>query len=165
MIKILLPKNTAWWAFLSPLFMKFNKVDFSHCSLQFDFMVYESEWPMGRKIERTKWSKNYKVVHEFNLPYKDQEQLEQMYQWLEIAINRPYSLWQIVAIGVGLLSSKLRSFLFGKDVNGSSSLVCTELVAEFYKIFYSYDFKKNNDYVDLADIYKATREITLTWKH
>jgi hypothetical protein len=145
--------------------MKYNKVDFSHCSFQFDTLIYESEWPSGRKIEKSKWLKTYKPIHEFSLPYKSQDQLEEMRQWLEIAIHRPYSIWQLVAIGVGLMSSKLRHFLFGHDVNGSSALICTELVAEFYRIFYGYDFKKNNDYVDLADIYKATKEITLTWKH
>ena len=74
--------------------------------------------------------------------------------------HRSYSLLQLVAIGVGIISPRLRKWLFSKSINGSGSIICTEFVGEFLMHFYGYDFGKPNDFIDLVDIKRACEEIT-----
>jgi hypothetical protein len=141
--------------------MKFSGTKFSHCSIQLDQHIYESEFPIGRVIHFADWLKSYELIEAVPLAVNDIHRLHRMNQWLLAKMHRPYSLTQLVAIGVGILSPRLRSWLFGLSINGEGKIICTEYLAEFFIAFYGVDFDKSNDLIDLVDIYEMSKKIEL----
>ena len=160
-MKINLALNQKWWGYLASRFISLvDGVPFSHCAIEYETQIFESEWPQGQIVEKPKWLEKYEVVKSFDLPIKSDLQSIEMAKWLNSEYKRPYSITQLFAIFIGTFSVKLRRRMFGSKINGSGSLICTEFVGEFLQKFYSYDFKKPNDFIDLKDILIALESLT-----
>ena len=136
-MKILLSKNTKWYGFFDDLLIIVERIDFSHVALEIDGYVYESVWPMSRRIKKEEWLKKYQIIREYdsNMPYN----LENAYiNYIEESLlDKPYSAMQIIVIGLGMINKSIDVFFRKKELNNKKYLICTELVCRVLSKMYS----------------------------
>lgn len=156
-------ENTRWWAFLSPVFMKISKINFSHCAIVLsnkDYaLIYNSEWPYGYKTTLDKWLKTYKIKHQFLLEVEDPVATS-MHAWLNLNVKKPYSLIQLIYILIYKLFPYSRFYLHKKILNGDHKDICTEFLASFIEKFFNVNFTKSDDLIDLNDVFNMVKRIS-----
>lgn len=155
-------ENVRWWAFLSPVFMKISKVDFSHCGVVISndnyALIYHSEWPYGYKTTLEKWLKTYKIKHQF-LFEVDSHTVVQMLIWLRVNVRKPYSIMQLIYIFIYKTFPYSRFYLHKKILNGDSKDICTEFLASFIEKFFNVNFTKSDDLIDLNDVFNMVKKL------
>ena len=136
-MKILLAKNTLWYGFFDDILIAVENTNFSHVAIEIDGYIYESCFPKSRRIKKNEWLKKYQIIRQYNhnLPYN----IETMYikYMEENLLGKPYSMGQILAIGLGMLNKSIDSFFKKKDLNNTRYLICTELVCRVLSRMYS----------------------------
>ena len=140
-----------------------------HVALSLNFggdeWVFESVLPESRVTRLEEWKKEYKtlLVYEFVVP----ESLEwSVLQWTESMLYKPYSVFQIILIGITRLFLPLQVLLKGAILNHERALVCTEFLSRFAVKFMSYDQKKTHDQFGVKDAHEMAERLAdkAVWK-
>lgn len=162
-------ENKRWWAFLSPLIMKVQGTDYSHCAIAITdpnfATVFHSEWPVGYCIDGKRFSKTYKIKHHYSFLVSDKQAVNMMH-WLANQVRKPYSIAQLVLILIYKYFPFTRPVLSKSIINGDSKDICTEFVSSFLVKFFGVDFKKEDDLIDLNDVHSMVKELNreLKWQ-
>lgn len=165
-VSFVFAKNTAWWAILSPLIAYVSKTDFSHSAILVEYdekkEIFHSEWPMGRCDSLEKWLKIYDIQHIFTVEIPaDSDLIPKILYWLRKEVRKPYSLYQLILILIYKKFPWSRFYLYKKVVNGDYSDVCSEFVASFIERFFTFNFRKSDDLIDLNDVFDTAKMINI----
>lgn len=154
-------ENKRWWAFLTPLIMKVQGTDFSHCAIAITdpnfATVFHSEWPKGYCVDGKEFSKTYKIKHHYSFLVSDKMAVNMMH-WLANQVRKPFSVSQLFLILIYKKIPFTRSFL-GKNINGDAGDICSEYVSSFLVKFFGIDFEKPDDLLDLNDVYFMVKRL------
>lgn len=108
------------------------------------WIVFESVYPKARSIMLDDWLKEYTITETWSIDVKEPLSL---FLLLTSKLHKKYSIFQLIAIFMN------RAFGFVTKVfNGSSELICTELV--YYALDFCFDLSKwdDRDMIGLKDI-------------
>lgn len=149
-------KNKKKYSVLSQIISWAEKISYSHTAIIIhlgdDIHVYESVWPISRKISYSEWVNTYEVKksYSFGVDCKDLER--EMITWLDSHVNKPYSVMQILMIGLAMISAPFAKVISKSKLNGSAFLICTELVGDFMTKFFNADFKMSTQFLKLSQV-------------
>lgn len=156
---VILAHRRQWWAVGSKILMAWENVNFSHCAVEIDGLVYESVWPDARVIKKSEWLKKYVVTKQFAVLVSD-ETADQMEEWFTMNIvGKEYSLAHLVIIGLTLYSKKILNIFSHKEFDGSRCLICTEAVGLWLTKFYGKEWNEFPDWLSLKDIETGAMEV------
>jgi hypothetical protein len=154
-VYILFAENRAWWAVGSHLLKWVEKTNFSHVAVMltddYGTWVYESQAPQGRRVTLMEWLKKYKIVDSVLLDEHFKKGTHEYY-YLYRQTQVPYSFFQLVLIGLGILNKALLERNKWLEVNGHKAAICTELVGNFLRVAYGVELGKSADLLGLQDI-------------
>lgn len=154
-LTVLFTKRRSKWAIGSLIIMFFERFPASHCAIMFeDNYILESRFPVSRLVERDEFLKTHKVVKEFKLAFNFPEDFDKVAKISEGLVGINYSIVQLVTIGIGIVFRFLRKFINRLVVNGSKSMVCTELAFRVLYFFFEIKNKKSFDSYSLRDLYR-----------
>ncbi len=168
-IAFIFVENKRWWAFLSPIIMKVQGTDFSHCAIAITdpnfATVFHSEWPKGYCVGAIEFSKTYKIKHHYSFSVSDKMAVNMMH-WLANQVRKPYSITQLLLILIYKYASFLRPMLAKVIVNGDAGDICSEYVSSFLVKFFGVDFYKEDDLLDLNDVHSMVKRLNeeLKWQ-
>ena len=120
--------------------------------------VYEAVFPRSRKIPYSEWLKEYEVHTIFHFKAPSEESMSIYKTFLDSLINKIYAFDQCVWIAF-CIWFKIRKTIQEKvKLNGSKSIICTELGYLFTKKFFNFDLINiyNTDRVDLRDMFSIS---------
>lgn len=137
-LRVVFSKNRHWWALGSRFLMWVEGVPFSHVSLSlfipggymYEPQIFESVYPRSRKITYSEWIKKYHPVKEFEFTVGNEAY--EMFSKLHNLLDRKYSVWQLVKIGMQLIAKGFNKSLFSKDWGCEKHQICTEFVARVF---------------------------------
>jgi hypothetical protein len=151
-------ENIRWWAILSPVIMRVQGTDFSHCAIAVTdenyATIFHSEWPVGYCVDMKEWSKTYKIKHHFMFTVDDKTAVYMMH-WLANQVRKPYSIAQLFLI----LMNKYLPRYCTQWTNGDYMDICSEFSASFMEKFFNVDIKKPDDLIDLNDVFSAAKQL------
>lgn len=156
-VHILFAKNISWWNLFGRLIMWIEKRRCSHTAILVDYYgtywVYESIWPVGRKVKIDSWLKRYRMTDVFTLSISDEQKSAGLGQ-LQTLSKRPYSIFQLLWIGLGIIFKPFDKWSNWHILNAHKAMICTELVAEFLIVQYGVKFPMSPDMVGINDLEK-----------
>jgi len=136
-----------------------DKVPFQHAALLYsdDRMtrVVESIIPISRDIAYEEWLNHYTIVEAYEMPELTPSAVQ---VFIKPLVGKPYSVFQLLLISISNYWGHFKTF-FKTDVNGSQTLICSELVAEFLESSYDVSFDELQDFISLKDLREKVRTI------
>ena len=157
--RVLLAKRKQWYAIGSLILRTVEQMDFSHCAIEIDGLIYESVYPYSRMMKKEQWLKKYEIVHSFEKNISD-ELADLMEVWLSNEMmNKEYSIAQLFLIGVTICSKALEKTLIGIEVDGNRRVICTELVGLWLSKFFNKKWTERQDWLSLKDIHNGASEV------
>jgi hypothetical protein len=157
--RVLLAHRREWWAVGSKILMAWEGVQFSHCAIEIDGLVYESVWPEARVIKKAEWLKKYRVAKQWE-KHISEELADEMESWfVDAVIGKTYSLWHLVTIGLTISSKKIQNLVSGREFDGSKALICTEAVGLWMTRFFNKKWNEFPDWLSLKDIENGASEV------
>jgi hypothetical protein len=158
-VKVMLSKRRQWWAVGSKLLMAWEGVEFSHCAVEIDGLVYESVWPEARVVPKAEWLKKYHVTKQWEKEVSE-ETADMMEVWfIEAVVGKNYSLWHLVTIGLTIVSKRVSSIMTHREFDGSRELICTEAVGLWMSKFFNKKWNELPDWLSLKDIESGASEV------
>jgi hypothetical protein len=158
-VSVMLAHRREWWTVGSKILMAWERVNFSHCAVEIDGLVYESVWPEARVMKKDEWVKKYRVTKQWGSVVSD-ETADQMEDWFtEHVVGKQYSLPHLVIIGLTLYSKKILNVFGDKEFDGSKCLICTEAVGLWMTKFYGKQWDEFPDWLSLKDIDQGASEV------
>jgi len=154
-LTILFTKKRSKWAIGSYIIMWLERFPASHCAVLFeDEYVLESRFPVSRLVTKDEFLKDNKVVSKFDLYFDKPREFTDMAGATEGLVGVYYSVTQLITIGLGIIFKFLRKFINRLHVNGTESLICTELAFRILDKFFVIKNKKSFDAYSLRDLYR-----------
>jgi hypothetical protein len=153
---VLFAKNKRWWAILSDIIRLVERVDYSHAAIMLhntatnQSTIYESRFPRGRSIDLIDWLKEYEIKEVFLIDDNFDVTSEKYYDLISM-VRKPYSILQLLLIGLGIICLPFGRISAHAKINGNRAKVCTELVATFLSRAYGVRLKKSPDMMGLRD--------------
>lgn len=160
-IHIVFSKRRQKWAIGSWLIMTLDKFPASHVSVVFGYdLVLESVFPKSRAVSREKWSEHYEPVKIITLRLPRTYSNSEVIEIVKDYTNRPYSIWQLVEIGLGLFSRRLDRLIYKKTNDDSRTLICTELVMIVLNRVYKIGDVMKFDSYSLREVYREALKLS-----
>jgi hypothetical protein len=160
---VVFARNKKWWAILSDIICLAEHVDYSHAAIMLHnsatnySMIYESKFPKGRAINLMDWLKEYEIKEVFLIDDNFDVTSKEYYDLISM-VRRPYSILQLVLIGLGIICLPFGRISAHAKINGNRAKICTELVATFLSRAYGVILKKSPDMMGLKDTFNLVKD-------
>lgn len=139
---------------LSKIMQIGENVDFGHVAIGIEAfgenVVYEAVMPRIRKLSFAEWSTHYEVVRECQWTVPEHLRLA-VISHLENQVGVPYSLMQILVIGLTCVFKPLDFVFKTVIINQAKAQICVELLSRFAARFMGYIPRKSHDEFGLED--------------
>jgi hypothetical protein len=156
---ILFANSKAWWAWPGRTLIKWvTGKKYSHCAIlirgdhDVDW-VYESVFPVSRKIRFLDWHKKYDVYWVYTLV--DEMGMENN---LDPLVGMRYSIKQLLMIYAQIIFEKIGITVLFNNLN-NNHLICSELIGIYLVNHHGVDFKESSDTLGLDEIEKALERL------
>lgn len=148
-------KPTAGYKKLFSTIMQIGEnVDFGHVAVGLETFagntVYEAVMPKTRKLSFAEWTTHYEVVREVQWTVPNHLQAL-VREYLEGIVGIPYSLLQILVIGLTCIFKPLDFVFKAAIINQAKAQICTEVLSRFAEKFMGYKMRKTHDEFGLED--------------
>lgn len=162
-IRICFGKKFPPWDIGSKILMWAEKFPASHVWIEiensYSCFVYESVAPKSRRIEKSDHQKHYMSVKEFNMMELNDDESYIARSVINEMMNIKYGFWQILIIGLGLISKTFARWSGRILWNGKKKVICTELAGRFMEAVFKVDFGEKPDTISLRDVYRECLRI------
>ena len=152
---------------LSGLLIRFfQKTPFSHVAIEIsgdgyhdEPMIFESVIPMSKRLPLKVWSQeHYEPVLTYTFKIPDHKKSMEIFSELYAGIDRKYSTFQILLIGVAMVFPKVHRIFGQKNWNGRYFLHCSEYGARIGRVI-GMKFDEEADTIDLRELQDACEKL------
>jgi hydrogenase maturation factor len=138
--------------------------NFSHTAIELletpegESWVFESVYPKSRRLAKKDWIKKYESVESYSFIIDDPKVRYEMRETLYKNLNVPYSIGQIILIGVGLAIKMIEKLINKITLNAKKYMICSEYSSEALFVLGA-QFKDSSDLIDLLDCRDEARKL------
>lgn len=137
---------------------------FSHCAVEIiehpegDAWIFESVYPKARRVPLGEWLKTYKPVESYSFIIDDPILAQNIKNKLYANLHKPYSVLQLVVIGVGIALKLLEKAINKITLNAKKYSICSEYMAEV-QAEQGAKFDESVDLIDLLDVQAQAKKL------
>lgn len=144
-----------WWGIVSKIIRKVEGLPYSHSWLETDSsLVFEAVYPAVHVVSVSEHRKKYELVtfFEFNV------NSETFYKSAEEHIGKPFSMLQLVWVGLTYSAKAIAKLLSRNKLNGRRSFICAEFCSIVLETCGIFKVKEQHDSISNRDLLEMCKE-------
>lgn len=162
-ISVVFVANKNPWMIGDDIIKWAEHLDYSHTAIivhnERGSFVYESAFPRFKKTPLLEWEEHYEIKEKFNFEISESKTQQDILDFCDDCVGIPYSVFQLVIIGVGILSAPFGKLIGDSYGTGSKYLICTEFVGLFMERFFNVKWDTSPDLLKLRVVREETKRL------
>ena len=141
----------AWAIMVFQRMNPFSKKSWSHMAIHYNGRYFDVTGDGCKEYTEVEFKKNYKIIETHYL--SGNLSVESFYEWFDIFRHREYDYLQLTGLTLKVLGFLSFNFI-GHD---SRKMICSELILNHLKCFYSFEFIDSDNF-DLLMTWEAAKK-------